>query len=235
MAIIDMFASSVNSSFTMGMRVLGWALGFGIYGLIGVHVYAYFTVIAVVLKKRLGTEFGLLWIAIGLCLLYNVCFNHLLAMFIKPGSPADLINTEKLRMAAKNREGRKQANVSLTDSKDEDDRFQGLQPDVKRLIKYRTKTTKQLQPLWGKKCRNCKVIKPARTHHCGICNRCAFHMDHHCPWVNNCVGLENYRYFLLFILYLNIGVVYFLATTVCIWNHYIYVSLSILSFDSLIG
>jgi len=54
-------------------------------------------------------------------------------------------------------------------------------------------------------CRKCRVPKPARTHHCSVCNRCVMKMDHHCPWVNNCVGFYNYRYFLLFLLYLAAG------------------------------
>ena len=51
------------------------------------HVFAYTEVILVVLKKRLGTNFGLLWIAIGVVILYNIVYNHFFAMMIKPGSP----------------------------------------------------------------------------------------------------------------------------------------------------
>jgi hypothetical protein len=70
--------------------MLGPVFVVSLYALLGVHVYAFCEVILVVLKKRLGTNFGLLWVAIGVAILYNIVYNHFFAMVIKPGSPADL-------------------------------------------------------------------------------------------------------------------------------------------------
>ncbi|XP_028324261.1 palmitoyltransferase ZDHHC16A isoform X2 [Gouania willdenowi] len=57
-------------------------------------------------------------------------------------------------------------------------------------------------------CKKCILPKPARTHHCGICNRCILKMDHHCPWLNNCVGHFNHRYFFSFCLFMTLGCAY---------------------------
>jgi len=148
----------------------------------------------------------------------------------------------------KNRENRKAVKVNLegparsgtAEKMAEDDRFEGLQVDVKKLMKYRTKTVGNLRGVWNRKCNICNDLKPARTHHCSVCNECVFQMSHHCIFTNNCVGLENQRFFLLFILYSFIGATYYLISIVSIWNHYIYTEnhqlmAFLVSFDGLLS
>lgn len=50
-------------------------------------------------------------------------------------------------------------------------------------------------------CKHCQGWKPERAHHCSVLGRCVLKMDHYCIWVVNCVGLLNYKFFLLFLIY----------------------------------
>lgn len=72
------------------MRLTGPLFLLTFYLILSVHVYAHFSVTLCVLKKRLGEAFGLLWVAIGAALFYNVVYNHLFAVIVKPGGPKDL-------------------------------------------------------------------------------------------------------------------------------------------------
>lgn len=222
--MFDSVEDSLKIIMSVFFQFMGPVLAVALYFVLGLHVHAFFWIIVPLLKKRLGTELGLAWIAIGLVLVYNIVFNHLMAMTIKPSGPKSLKMIEKLRELYKQRKNRKsvQKNLELVESGVYDDRFEGLSPDVKRLLRYRNKTMPDLETFWTKRCDKCESIKPARTHHCSICNECVFVMDHHCPWVNNCLGLDNYRYFLLFILYLWIGVVFMAVTIMSIWHHHAY-------------
>ena len=56
----------------------------------------------------------------------------------------------------------------------------------------------------GQTCRTCCFLKPARSKHCSVCNVCVAKHDHHCIWVMNCIGRENYAFFIGLLLSLSI-------------------------------
>jgi palmitoyltransferase len=58
-------------------------------------------------------------------------------------------------------------------------------------------------------CIQCMARKPLRSKHCRICGKCVARSDHHCPWVWNCVGLNNHRQFIVFVIALVIGICLF--------------------------
>lgn len=71
-----------------------------------------------------------------------------------------------------------------------------------RKEEVRMANNKNNDPLF---CNKCLVPRPERTHHCKVCHKCILKMDHHCPWVANCVGLNNQKYFYLFLIYATLG------------------------------
>ncbi|KAF8421016.1 DHHC palmitoyltransferase-domain-containing protein, partial [Tirmania nivea] len=68
-------------------------------------------------------------------------------------------------------------------------------------------------------CKKCQTLKPDRAHHCSTCNRCVLKMDHHCPWLATCLGLYNYKPFLLFLIYTSLlCILSFLVSASWVWG-----------------
>ena len=87
--------------------VLGPIMVIGLYSLLILHTYIYFTLIVSPVRMKLGTWPALGWIAIGITLLFNIVFNHILATLIKPNGPRELRQVESLREFYKRRTARK--------------------------------------------------------------------------------------------------------------------------------
>lgn len=139
-------------------------------------------------SRRLLSLFGVI-----VYLMLNTCYT--IAVFTDPGSP--------LQTSTKNAKGGKYS----------------VLPTAEPAFDMRSIDTITVSSTGGARfCKKCQVPKPDRTHHCSTCKRCVLKMDHHCPWLSTCLGLHNYKAFVLFLLYTSLFCwVCFVSTSYWVW------------------
>mmetsp|Transcript_40402 Transcript_40402/g.48990 ORF Transcript_40402/g.48990 Transcript_40402/m.48990 type:complete len:602 (+) Transcript_40402:181-1986(+) len=57
-----------------------------------------------------------------------------------------------------------------------------------------------LEGNWHMLCMQCRIVRPPRSKHCRVANRCVARFDHYCPWIGNTVGANNHRDFVVFLI-----------------------------------
>lgn len=134
-----------------------------------------------------ASSLGLLTASLGSLLYVLALSSYYIAVFTSPGSPLDPPPSTKSK-----RVGGGGAYSSLPTHEEPEPRSHSELGFVSLTAKT------DGRPRY---CKKCAVTKPDRSHHCSTCNRCVLKMDHHCPWLATCVGLRNYKAFLLFLIY----------------------------------
>ncbi|EXJ78743.1 hypothetical protein A1O1_09145 [Capronia coronata CBS 617.96] len=140
------------------------------------------------------------WLIEGICalgiLLYGLAnLSYTVAVFTDPGSPTQPSSS---RGAWRKKGGRKgqtlaQGTYSILPT---------TEPSATDLSDVQPITVSSTGA--PRYCKKCHTPKPDRTHHCSTCGRCVLKMDHHCPWLSTCVGLHNYKAFVLFLIYISL-------------------------------
>jgi hypothetical protein len=173
--------------FRLVMKVVGPLLHATALVLIFGIAFVYYLFVFPVITEGSQLKF-VLHFAVSTLLVLNIFFNLISCAMTSPGSPKSVKDAGKILGLVKN------------------------PVNTNQPVSYSLKKKCLLLPgVYYKYCKTCKAVKPPRAHHCSVTGRCVFEMDHYCPWMNNCVGLYNYKYFVLFLFYLFVGCIYFMA------------------------
>lgn len=150
---------------------------------IGVCFYSAQTSLAVYLKAGLVTF---------LYAMLNISYT--IAVFTSPGSPLDPRHDAGSEGFGKKKSGGGAAYAGIPTYEQDIDEESAAPHGPMTFVTAKSTG----QPRY---CKKCHSVKPDRAHHCSSCGRCVLKMDHHCPWLATCVGLRNYKAFILFLTY----------------------------------
>ena len=133
-------------------------------------------------------RWGMLHAGLFQCCIFMICWSHLKCMLSNPGTLPRIWPSQLLEKVKELSEIRKLQDKEYKESG----------------------TTKGLSVYHGV----ASAITINRyTHTMRYLWNCVENMDHHCPWMNNCVGKENHKFFMLFLLYVGLGSGYSIVMT----------------------
>ena len=176
---------------TGGVRIIAPFFIYFFY-LIATIVFRSFLIVVYRLSDYIWLPFWLIFLAIGLYSYFMIILNYSLSILVKPGSLDDLYKSQV---------------------------YKEISPYLSEAVNLEYIPVAPPENERPGRCRTCKDVKVTRSHHCSVCGICVFKMDHHCVWINNCVGLQNHRYFLLFLFWTYVGALFsFLVFQIAIWE-----------------
>ena len=238
--------------FSKGIKFIGPAFAFTVAIFILISTYCYFLNILPFWFYYSNNIFlCFCFTFIGLSILFQLLFNYILSVLVKPGTLEDIsksvkyktidpLNVNNKYICFKKVLNNKVNIINMEMSKQNCYKKSNITIDntncIPRFVPNNNKDDYD-KILINKKnlpeCKYCRTLKAVRAHHCSVCNQCVFKMDHHCPWINNCIGQNNQRYFILFLVYVQFGTIFIILLSAPIWwtvtiskkSLYFYVSL----------
>lgn len=92
-----------------------------------------------------------------------------------------------------------------------------LSPQITKELYDQTKPTQMIGNVKFelKYCETCHIVRNVRTFHCKNCGKCIERHDHHCGYISNCIGKDNNKLFVVFLIMGFIHTTY--LTVVCVY------------------
>ena len=149
----------------------------------------YFTFLHLVVEDPWHCAKGICHIVFASWVFFNMAVNYVMAVFVDPGIVA---TGDALRDS---------------DVKSKTDDGSHAESNGDRVSAGEEKSEATPLPQSGME------WKPKNSSYCKVCRNEVLYLDHHCPFTGNCVGIRNYSYFFLCMVYGTIGLGYGLTLT----------------------
>ena len=126
----------------------------------------------------------------------NMIFNYFFAVFVHPGE--EVITSKKQPEIGRGEKVGIYGKLKVVEHLINKEEPEALSDLCRKEVELSSEQTPQHGMEWNTK----------QSHYCKVCQAMVLYMDHHCPFTGNCVGIRNYVYFFLCLVYGTVGVGY---------------------------